>query len=174
MVSSLAVAFFVVVVYEIFWMINRKAERRKIYSKALKKSQETGKKLLVIGDPNNGSGNKITGKDYECGDICVDLTGCPGCTVGVKGDIRNVIKGMKDNEYVIFCSCVLEYVDGDITDLVKDLVRVSGGDLFIVSVEKWSIIAYIYYGRLLTGESGAKRIILEYPPYNNEIKWKNF
>ena len=129
---------------------------------------------MVIGDPDNGAVNKIVGSDYGCGDVCIDLTGCPNCPVRIKEDVKEVLSGMDSGEYVIFCSCTLEYVDGDITTLIRDLIRVSGSDLFIVSVEMWSSVAYVYFGRILTGEPGPKRLVLKYPPYDDKIKWIDF
>ena len=160
-----------IMVYEFCWAVHRKMERKNVFREAHERTRESGKKLLVIGNPDGGAMNTMSGRDYGCGDVCTDLTGCPSCPVSIKGDIREVVKEMGSGEWVVFCSCTLEYIDGDITELVQDLVRISGGDLFIVGVGKWSIIGYLYYGRILTGESGARRVMLEYPPSGNKIKW---
>ena len=99
------------IVYEIAICILRKIKRRIVYAKAKQRSLETGKKLLVIGDPYNGLASKTTGCDYGCGDLCMDLTGCPNCPKTIKGRLEDTITDIKLNEYIIYISCVLEYVD---------------------------------------------------------------
>jgi hypothetical protein len=132
---------------------------------ALVRSKEIGKPLMVIGDPDNGTSNKYLGRDYECGDICVDLIGCKKCNNGLKQKIENYLPTLKTNSYVIFISCVMEYMDNAVIDkTIAELKRVSGGNLFIVTVDPYSLTSFIYYLRFLTGESGAKRrIFTEYP-----------
>jgi len=66
---------------------------------------------MVIGDPNAGWMNRHYGAIYKCGDLCTDLNGCPQCEFEEKGDILDVLKTKKDDSYVIFESCVLEYID---------------------------------------------------------------
>ena len=55
----------------------KKSKQNKLYNEANKMSKLKGKKLLVIGDPEESNTNYFFGK-YGCGDICIDLNGC-GC-----------------------------------------------------------------------------------------------
>jgi ubiquinone/menaquinone biosynthesis C-methylase UbiE len=50
-----------------------------------------------------------------------------------------------DNSVVVFVSCVLEYVD-DVDAAIKELMRISGGHLYVVRVEPWTATAYLYPG----------------------------
>jgi hypothetical protein len=120
---------------------------------------------MVIGDPDNGSTNYLVGRSYGYGDVCVDLTGCPGSTNGVKQKIEEYLPTLSDDSHVIFISCVLEYVDNDKIDfIISEIKRVSGGDYFVVSVDPLSISAIFYPTRWITGEGGPNQIILtEYP-----------
>lgn len=144
----------------------KRSSRRKIYYEmALQKSRETNKELLVIGDPDNGFVNKYFGRDYGCGTICIDITGCPKCKNKWKGKVENILPKLETNRYVVYVSCVLEYMDKThIDDTIKHLKRVSGGDLYLVSVDPYSFTSMFYVGRMFTGEPSAKRIITsEYP-----------
>ncbi len=46
---------------------------------------------------------------------------------------------------MVFVSCVLEYVQ-NFPGAVAELQRVSGGHLYVVRVEPWTLTAYFYPG----------------------------
>jgi hypothetical protein len=149
-----------IVIYELYKSHLRSIRRRVVYNKAVITAQNKHKKLLVIGDPDNGGHNMIFGRDYDCGDVCLDLVGCKNCENSMKAKIEDALPTFEDNSYVIFLSCVLEYIDKkSISFVLKELKRVSGGDLFIVTVDPHTITALFYPTRFLTGESSAKRLI---------------
>ena len=170
----------ILILYEIVICFIRKYRRRKIFRLAKIKSLQTGKKLMVVGDPKNGIASRITGSDYDYGDICIDLTGCPdndsndiNGAIKIKGDICSVIKRFGDNSHVIFISCTLEYAgetDAKFKQLMNDLYRVSGNDLFIVNVEVYSLMAYLY-PHYLNNEEPPKRVITRCPPYSNSFNY---
>ncbi len=137
-------------------MLLRKIKRRIVYQKAKKRAKLTGKKLLVIGDPYNGIASKSTGIDYSCGDVCIDLTGCPACPESIKGRLEDTIGKLKMDEYVIYISCVLEYVD-DLDYINTFLNKVKPEDLFVVNVEWYSFMAW-FYPYFLTKERPPKYI----------------
>jgi hypothetical protein len=141
-------------------LLFRRAMRRRIFRQAVKRAEETGKPLLVVGDPDTGIVNPILGRDYHCGDVCTDLTGCPSCPTGVKGPLEKVLPQMPTSHFVIYVSCVLEYVD-DIELVIRELWRVSGGDLFVAHVDPMSLTARFY--------PGAKRRIFAAPPAADRI-----
>ena len=144
------------IVYEIVICILRKIKRRTVYAKAKQRAHQTGKKLLVIGDPYNGLASKTTGCDYGCGDLCMDLTGCPNCPKTIKGRLEDNLTDINLNEYIIYISCVLEYVD-DIEYIQTFLDKVDPDDLFVVNVEWYSLMAY-FYPYFLTDEQPPKNI----------------
>ena len=146
----------IIVIYEIIICIIRKLKRKIYYKKALKRAKETNKKLLVIGDPYNGIASITTGLDYKCGDVCIDLTGCPKCENAIKGKLEDILPTLNLNEYVIYISCVLEYVD-DLDSIMTHLNKLNKDDLFIVNVEWYSLMAY-FYPYYLTGERPPKYI----------------
>jgi hypothetical protein len=154
-----------IIIYETIITLRRKYTRRRLYWKALNRSFETGKKLLVVGDPYNGIASIVTGTDYDCGDYCIDLTGCPKCKNGQIMKLEEAVEMMNLDNYIVFISCVLEYVD-DIEKIVNVLNKLDNKNLFIVTVEYYSIMAY-FYPYFLTKESSPKQII-----YNtNPIKY---
>ena len=74
----------ILIIYEVAICILRKIKRRVVFKRAQERAKLTGKKLIVIGDPYNGLASKTTGCDYGCGDLCLDLTGCPNCPKSIK------------------------------------------------------------------------------------------
>jgi hypothetical protein len=154
--NKILLILYVIIVYEICIMLIRKIKRRIVYQKAKKRARLTGKKLLVIGDPYNGIASKSTGIDYSCGDICIDLTGCPMCPESVKGRLEDTIGTLKMDDYIIYISCVLEYVD-DLEYINKFLDKTSKEDLFVVNVEWYSFMAW-FYPYFLTKERPPKYI----------------
>lgn len=157
--------------YELFSiLVVRKYRRKKIFKLASEKSKSTGKPLLVLGDSFNDNTSYNGAQDYGCGAICVDLTGCPTCPDGVKEKIETYLPKLKDNSYVVFASIILEYVD-DFENVVKQLNRVSGGDLFIVPMEPYSLKTN-FFPNLGYEKFKRKRIIYFAPPYSKAIKYK--
>lgn len=156
---------------ELYHGIVRQNNRNKIYKMAQSRAQEIKRKLVVFGDPYNGYGSNVYDlfmEGYGCGDETVDLTGCPYCLNGVKSDILEYLKKQESDSKVIFISCVLEYVD-NIEEVINELYRVAGSieNIFIVTVNKYSLSAYFYQ----QDDYYAKNII-EGPPTHKEIKYK--
>lgn len=159
------------VAYELALCLLRKLRRRRLFAMAERRARERGKKLLVVGDPYNGLASIVTGADYGCGDVCIDLTGCPRCPPGVRirGRIEDVLPAMDLSRYVVFISCVLEYAD-DLERVCTELSRVEPGDLFVVNVEPYSLMAYAY-PHFLTGEPPPRYVIRECPPRHPRITY---
>lgn len=162
----------IVFVYEVFQLVSRKLQRRSLYEKAKTRARKTGKRLLVIGDPNNGISNSIFGTDYEGGDECLDITGCPqvkGNSKKYKGRVEDILPRMDLSNRVVFISCVLEFVD-DMELIAKTLSKLDPEDLYVVTVSPWTIEAW-FYPRALTGEPPIKRVVF-YDGTSN-ITWLN-
>jgi hypothetical protein len=106
----------------------------------------------VVGDPDAGAHTRII-RAYGCGDLCVDLTGCPLCPVTRTADItKGPIAGLANDSAVVFVSCVLEYVS-DPQAALYELQRIAGSpaNLFLVFVEPWSLTAALYPGARWAG-----------------------
>jgi hypothetical protein len=140
----------------------RRMRRRELFVLAVARTKTTGKPLVVVGDPDSGTASMKYGRDYGCGALCVDINGCPKCENQVKAPIQDWLRAQKDNSAVLFVSCVLEYVDADVRPIIKDLYRVSGGDLFVVTVEPWTTTAFTY--------RGAQRRFFSAPP-SGPFRW---
>ena len=158
----------ILIIYETIICILRKIKRRIIYSKAKERAKKTGKKLLVIGDPYNGLASKITGCDYGCGDLCLDLTGCPNCPKSIKGRLEDTIADINLEEYVVYISCVLEYTD-DLEYIKTFLDKMDQEDLFVVNVEWYSFMAW-FYPYFLTGERPPSYIFGFFSYFKNPLK----
>ena len=130
---AIIIALLILMVIELILSIWRNYRRHDVFMKAKDKSVETQKPLLVIGDPNSGFWNKNVTKGYGCGDICIDLRGCNACPDSITGDVLVELKKMPDNKYVIYESCVLEYIV-DKKEIKEEINRVSGGDYYEVRI----------------------------------------
>tara|TARA_Y100001958_G_scaffold159418_1_gene160849 strand:- start:9563 stop:10018 length:456 start_codon:yes stop_codon:yes gene_type:complete len=130
--------FYIVVLFiiiDLLFSLYRLYRRTTTYNKAFKKSKETNKELLVIGNPTAGFINRNIYKSYDCGDLCLDLNGCDSCPNQIKGDLLEEIKKLESNKYVVFESCVLEYIpESDLFEVRTELYRISGGDLYEVRI----------------------------------------
>jgi len=143
--NALAIGAVLLAAREALLAIERSRRRREMFSQAVARSMQTGKPLLVIGDPDSGAWNAMMGRDYGCGDICIDLQGCLRCTRSIRGRVEDVLPKIRSSSHVVFVSCVLEYVD-DANLVLAHLQRISGGDLYIVTVQPESIAAWVYPG----------------------------
>ena len=121
-------------------------ERKKRFAQAQARAAELSRPLLVVGDPDSGF---ITRKwrAYSCGDLCVDLSGCPACPMSMSIDITQGVPGVPDNSAVVFVSCVLEYTD-DPNAALKHLMRIAGAaeNLFVVTVDPLTLTSFLYPG----------------------------
>ncbi len=154
-----------IIIYECVIAYTRYLKRKRIYDIAKKASLDLKKPLLVIGDPDNGSANHVFGRCYECGDLCLDITGCPKCERSIQSSVEDFLPKLESNSHVIFISCVLEYVDSEkLNFVISEIKRVSGNDFYLISVEPFSLTAMFYPTRFITNEGSPKNIILsEYP-----------
>lgn len=161
--SLLRLALGGVIAYEVYLSFGpRRNRRRKLWELAQRRAAQTGKPLVVVGDPDGGVINRLAGRDYECGKLCIDLVGCSNCPEHVTGRLEDVLPTMPADSAVIYVSCTLEYVD-DMPQVTRELERVSGGDLFVATVEPMSLTAWLY--------PGGKRRIFSAPPAG-DFKWK--
>lgn len=146
----------------LYFALQRQCHRSLYYKRAYNLSKKLNKPLMVIGDPYNGRSSKVLGKKYGCGDICLDLTGCPKCKNSSKGYLEDTLLDFPDNSHVIFVSYVLEYVN-DVELVYEQLKRVSGGDMYILTVQPNDYVVNMFY-------KGTKRRIFQVYP---ELVYEN-
>jgi hypothetical protein len=120
-------------------------ERSVAFTSAMERAIALDRRLVVIGDPDAGFHTRFM-RAYGCGDVCVDLNGCPSCPMTVVADItKGAVPGVADDSAVVFVSCVLEYVV-DLEAALQEISRMAGSadNAFIVTVQPWTLTARLY------------------------------
>lgn len=130
-------------VWEAGWWLHRVSKREEVFAQAEARARALGRTFVVVGAPDAG----MT-RGPGCGDVTIDLAPST-CPNSLRADIEQPLP-FPDNSCVVFVCCVLEYVN-DLEAAMKQLTRISGGELFIVRVEGWTGTAYLY--------PGAKRVL---------------
>jgi len=125
-------------VWETAWYLRRAQERQRLFQAARQRADALGRRLVVVGSPDGG----VTSS--PCGDITVDIAPSAACPNSLQADISKPLP-FGDDSVVVFVSCVLEYVE-DYPGAVSELLRISGGELFVCRVEPWTLTAYFYPG----------------------------
>jgi len=149
--------------YEAFiQLVYRKQHRRDVFNLALQKQAATSKKLVVVGNPDGDPISRLLGKDFDCADICISVSGCPSCTEQRTGPVLESLKALQSGKYVVFVNTGQLESAPDMEAMLTELQRVSGGDLFIAHKEPFSFSALI-----------AKRLVLTAPPKTPYTQWKN-
>lgn len=136
--ATLAAAVVAVAGWELAWWARRRQRRGEVYAAALEDARRLGLPLVVVGAPEGG----LTA-GYGCGDLVIDL-GPSSCPVAIRADISQRLP-LADSSCVVFVSCVLEYVK-DYGSALAELRRISGGRLFVVRVEPWTLTSFAYPG----------------------------
>ena len=76
--------------------ILRNIKKKLMYKNAVRYASDANLKLVVVGSPKldlqtggliSYATEKTLGPSYGCGDVCVDVQGCPGCDVEYIGDV---------------------------------------------------------------------------------------
>lgn len=101
----------------LFRLTVRKNRKQKIKVLAEKKSNETGKALIIFNDRFSGIVNSNGSKEP------------------FEGDISEIIEQMADNSCVLIVNEILEYIENP-GSIIEQLKIVSGGDLFTINLEK--------------------------------------
>ena len=139
--------------------LHRFEHRRRLFEAAARRAAELGRPLVVVGDPDAGAHTRLV-RAYGCGDLCLDLRGCPMCRVMQAVDLTaGQVPGVADDTTVVFVSCVLEYVS-DPEAALREMQRMAGSheNLFIVFVEPWTLTAALYPGARWAGSSDGDRV----------------
>jgi hypothetical protein len=109
----------------------RHRERELAFEAAIERAQTTGRRLVVIGDPDASSQNRIgSGGDmYIHNTLVADIT-------------HGRVEGVDDDTAVVYVACVLEVVD-DLNATLREISRIAGvaENVFIVSIQPWTLTA---------------------------------
>jgi hypothetical protein len=138
-------------------------KRRDIFNLAQFRARDTGKRLIVVGDPDAGIINRFLGRDYDCGELCLDAKGCLSCSSYGEGRLEDLLTELDDNSAVIYVSMKLESVN-DMDKVLRELDRVAGGDVFVVTVPPWTLTSLLY--------PGSRRQIIQAPPDDRKFEWR--
>lgn len=125
--------------WELGWWAERRDRRGRRYHQAEARAFELGRPLVVVGAPDSGP----TG-GYGCGDLTVDIAPGSACPRYLRADVTRPLP-FEAASVVVFCSCVLEYVH-DFPAAWAELDRVSGGELYLITVEPWTLTGMSYPG----------------------------
>ena len=150
--------FVIIIALEISLSIIRSFKRKRNFRLALANKHKTGKRLLVIGDPNNGGWSSVIGKEYGCGDICTDLVGCKKCPNQIQGNLLDVLKSFPNNSVVVYESCVLEYVP-ELREVQQEIKRISNNDIYSTRIGP-SLMYLWYFPSLWTKEPQINNYLL--------------
>ena len=127
-------------------MFRRHFQTKKFYRDALQIAKDTGKELMVIGDPCRGTYFRFVSKYFpncEHGDITIDLHGCSNCDKMNINDMKSLSK-FDTNSYVIMETGTISYSD-NIEQLLKEIKRISGGDFLSSGSTQGYLWEYFLY-----------------------------
>ncbi|KKK68560.1 hypothetical protein LCGC14_2942840, partial [marine sediment metagenome] len=88
--------------WETLWKVKELNNRHEEYDKAAEYAHLIGKPLMVVGQ---------TMGRHPCGDVCVDIAGCPTCSNSVTADVQDLFVFEDKNFGAAFASHVLEHID---------------------------------------------------------------
>ena len=126
--------------------VTRWQDRRATFAAAQQRARFTGRRLVVVGDLHAGMQTRVL-PAYGCGDVCVDLDACPQCPTSESVNLDTGRASVTDNSAVVFVSCVLEYVS-DPQTAMREIDRMAGSpeNVFLVTVQPWTLVAALYPG----------------------------
>lgn len=108
-------------------------ERESMYEKANQYAHSIGKPLLVIGEPRGR---------HPCGDVCVDIIGCPTCKTSVKANIEN-LETFEDKQFgASFVSHVLEHINRP--DLAWDELNRTSDKVFVAYPRSYRLLSRLH------------------------------
>ena len=132
--------------FEITQSMRRFRSRERLFDLARKRAALLGRPLVVIGDPDTGMHTRLA-RAYDCGELCVDLTGCPSCPFGARVDLNRERIPARDGSAVVFISCTLELVE-DLPQAWREILRVAGDrrNVFVAHIQPRCLTAWFYPG----------------------------
>lgn len=142
----------------------RREHRRGVFEQAKRRAAELGRPLLVLGDPDAGLMNHMLGRQWQCGDICVDLKGCGICADWVQGAPTQVLREMEPDSVVVYDPGAFAKAENGNTFL-DEVARVSGGHVFMADASPWTLTTSF-------GPKRKRRMIKPPQANQNVVEWK--
>lgn len=126
--------------------LRRFSERKRVFTQAKARAAALRRPLLVIGDPDTGA-HTMWLRAYDCGDVCLDMTGCPKCAKGLAVTLGEQPIPLPANSHVVYISCVMELVDR-LNPAWQEVLRVAGGEanVFMTPIGTFSLTSFFYPG----------------------------
>ena len=148
-------------------MVVRRQHRRDLFNQALDAAKNTHKQLIVVGDPDGYWVSRLTGRDFDCGALCIDPKACPKCPTQAVGDVVTVLSKFKSNDAVIFVNTGVLEREANATAALAQLKRVSGGDLFISTFEPYLPSAFMWPNKRRVLNAGTPQMTLKALPWGS-------
>lgn len=168
-ISIVIVIVIIILLNEISQTFYRNYNRGIYYKKALDKSLETKKPLIVIGCPHNHLYRNLHREAYGPGNFTIDKNGCSKgiCKDIIERDLLKSLRIFEDNSCIIFINCFLEY-ENNIEEVIKEIKRVSGSidNIFTVIIGTSSIASY-YSLPNISQDKDIKQVFIKVPPEGN-------
>jgi len=132
--------------------LSRDMRRRQAFRRAQHAAHALHKPLVVVGDPHQGGFNSVFGASYGCGNVCLDLTGCPRCAGGSSEDLLTFFSRQPSHSMVVFESCVMESIPAAQRARITREMRRVAASLNTVRIGPTLLMRLLYLPRLWTGE----------------------
>lgn len=136
--------------------IGRLYTRKGMYGRALVRSRDVSKPLVVVGAPTAGL---VRGKlaQYKCGDMpCVDVRGCNACGARPRDLTKSGAIPVRDGGAVVLVQHVLEHIEigpeGDPDVYIRaawdEITRAAGNsaDVFVSRLQEWATFTRAFGG----------------------------
>jgi len=130
--------------------IFRRQRRRDVFNQALQAQHRTKKPLWVVGIPKQGLA-RVLGPDWDCADGCI-----------APENLVEQLQKFGNSSVVLFVGRGLEGAE-DPGLVVREMQRVSGGDLFVAALEPYSLSAWMPW---------RKQRILTAPPKTTYVEYR--
>jgi len=131
----------------------RRDRRRAVYEQAARRAMELGRPLVVLGDPDGGLANRALGRQWQCGDICIDRFGCGTCAEWVQGRPEDVLRELDSGSYVVYDPGAFALAD-DARALASEITRVAGGEVYMADAGPWTLTSFF-------GPKRKRRVLVE-------------
>lgn len=153
------------VVYEGYLsVVTRRQRKRDVFNAALNAQHATGKPLLVLRDPDGGVLTRVLGRDFDCGDLCIDPRGCPSCANVLVASAEVGLEQLQGDSHVVYVPPGVIERSKYGEHLIAELHRVGGPDVFVASLEPYSVQAWL---------PPVKRRVRSAPPATQYVEWRD-
>lgn len=143
------------------------------YQMAVERAQLLGRPLMVIGDPEGGFTDVLTGgRSYGYGDVTLDIHVSADCPNPVEGDLAVTLPEFADDSHVIFSCYTFEYIK-DLATLIPHVYRVAGDakNIFVVSGGPYALVSWFEAANFMLPYPASTNVITGAPPTQPTIEF---